>query len=192
MGNNVFWILSLILFWVGKISYTFSQTIYVPLVYTFITHSHLSDEATFANFPFFWWMRKSELVKNVQVRNHRLRTFVVKKSQRVFNKQPLVSPTCLYLMWQKMLIWHFQMNTHHFLPKNTLTHCCRLSPEQTSKHCCGNIINVFLFAHPGKHFCGNKICFSGSKNLSQQIQKYFGATSYVSKFFFQVFHMFPA
>jgi hypothetical protein len=26
--------------------------------------------------------------------------------------------------------------------------------------------NVFLFAHPWKHCCGNKICFPRSKNVS--------------------------
>ena len=42
-----------------------------------------------------------------------------------------------------------------------------LSPGQTKKHCCVNIMfptNVFLFSHLGKHCCGNNICFPGSKN----------------------------
>ena len=36
------------------------------------------------------------------------------------------------------------------------------------KHCCGNTMfpmNVSLFAHLGKHFCGSQICFPGSKNV---------------------------
>ena len=53
------------------------------------------------------------------------------------------------------------------------------SPEQTRKHCCGNIcdsrcfLKVSLFAHLRKHCCWNKICFPGSKNVSYQIQKHF-------------------
>ena len=37
------------------------------------------------------------------------------------------------------------------------------------------LFNVSLFAHLGKHWCGNKIniCFPGSKNVSQQIQEHF-------------------
>ena len=59
----------------------------------------------------------------------------------------------------------------------------KLSPGQTRKHCCGNIllpVHVSQFAHPGKHCCGNKICFPGRKNVSQQIQKHFCCGNNVS------------
>ena len=56
----------------------------------------------------------------------------------------------------------------------------------------GNIlfpINVPLFAHLRKHCCGNKMCFPGSKNVSQEIQKHFCCGNNVSWFahMFQVF-----
>ena len=34
-------------------------------------------------------------------------------------------------------------------------------------------INVSLFAHFGKHYCGNKLCFSGSKNVPPRNSKTF-------------------
>ena len=39
-----------------------------------------------------------------------------------------------------------------------------------------------LLAHLGKHCCGNKISFPGSKNVSQQIQKHFCCGNNVSYF----------
>ena len=60
----------------------------------------------------------------------------------------------------------------------------QLSPGQTRKHFCRNIfrINVSLFVHLGKHCCGNKICFLGSKNISQKIHKHFCCGNNVSLF----------
>ena len=68
---------------------------------------------------------------------------------------------------------------------------CVSNPGQTRKHCCKNImfpINISLFAHLRKHCCGNKICFSGSKNVSQLIQKHFCCGNNVCP----RFQMFPA
>ena len=47
-----------------------------------------------------------------------------------------------------------------------------------------------LSAHLGKHCCGNKICFSGSKNVSQQIQKHLCSANNVSKFVYMFLNVF--
>ena len=60
-----------------------------------------------------------------------------------------------------------------------------LSPGQTRTHCSGNImlpINVFLFAHLGKHCCGN-INFSKEENMlpNKVINEHFCCGNNVSR-----------
>ena len=52
-------------------------------------------------------------------------------------------------------------------------------------------INVSLFAYLGKHCCGNKICFPGSKNVSQQFTNTFVAETKFRSLPI-CFQMFPA
>ena len=59
----------------------------------------------------------------------------------------------------------------------------------------GNIIlpiNVFLFAHLGKHCCGNKVCFPGSKKIPKKFRNIFLRKQCLLVCPHACFQMFPA